>query len=167
MRESNQNDRDLINYLDTLGASLKKKEKLLISLIALTKKQEEILKQETFDTEKFDAIIEEKSSFIDEINLLDEGFDSIFSLIKEKIIPQAGAFKEYIIPMQEMIRRLTDKGVELETLERRNQLKLEYAIAKDKTKIKQFNISNGAAARYYSSMMNGPESSNVFVDKKK
>lgn len=160
-------DKEIINYLETLGASLKKKERLLVSLIALSKKQEDILKKEDFDTESFDKIMEEKASLIEEINLLDEGFEGIFALVRDRVMPEARAFKDYIKPMQDTIKSLTDKGVELEALERRNQLKLEYAIARDKTKIKQFNVNSGAVAKYYSSMMNGSEGSNVFVDKKK
>lgn len=158
---------EILNYLETLEASLKKKERLLVSLIDLTKKQEVILKQEAFDVEGFDEIMEEKAKLIEEINFLDEGFESIFAIVREAVVANPKMYEHILKPMQNSIRALVDKGVELETLERRNQLKVEYVIGRDKTKIKQFNVSSGAAAKYYSSMMKAEEGSNIFLDKKK
>lgn len=167
VKEGNMIEKDIKNYLETLGASLRKKEKLLVSLIAFTKEQEEILKHEEFDTDAFEAILEKKSSIIEEINFLDDGFESIFAAVKDKVIESPKKYEEILLPMQEMIKRLTERGVELEASERRNQLKLDYVLARDKSKIKQFNVNNGAVAKYYSNMMKGSEGSNLFLDKKK
>lgn len=144
-----------------------KKEKLLVSLIAFTKKQEEILKKDDFEAESFDRILEEKGRLIEEVNLLDEGFDSIFSIVKPSIMEEPSRYKESLLPMQDLIKRLTAKGVELETAERRNQLKMENVLKRDKTKIKKFHVNNEAAAKYYSSMMKTGENPNFFMDKKK
>lgn len=163
----NQIEKEVIHYLETLEASLRKKEGLLVSLIGLTKEQEEVLKQEEFDVDRFDRLMEKKASLIEEINLLDEGFESVFSSVKESVMKNPGNYREIIEGMQKKIKSLTDKGVELEAIERRNQLKLEYAISRDRTKIKQFHVNNGAAAKYYSNMMKGGESANLFLDKKK
>lgn len=160
-------EKEIKNYLETLEASLKKKEKLLVSLITLTKEQEEILKKEEFDADAFDVILEKKMSMIEEINFLDDGFESIFAMIKDRVMESPKQYEDFLRAIQELIKTLTEKGVEIEALERRNQLKLEYAISRDRSKIKQFNVSNGAVAKYYSNMMKGTEGSNVFLDKKK
>lgn len=160
-------ENEIINYLETLEASLRKKERLLVSLIELSKKQEEILKQDEFDVDGFDEIIEKKSDYIEEINFLDEGFEAVFTTIREIVVKKPKDYEKRLKPIQSMITILIEKGVELEVLERRNRLKMEYVIGRNKTKIKQFNVSSGAVAKYYSSMMQGDEGSNIFLDKKK
>lgn len=165
--KGNQIKKEVTHYLETLEASLRKKEGLLVSLIRLTKEQEEALKQEEFDVDLFDRLMEKKASLLEAINLLDDGFESIFSLVKENVLENPKEYKDIVQEMQKRIKSLTDKGVELEVIERRNQLKLEYAISKDRTKIKQFHVNNGAAAKYYSNMMKGGERANLFLDKKK
>lgn len=158
---------DIINYLETLEASLMKKERLLVSLIELTKEQESLLKKEDFDSEAFDEVMEKKGGFIEEISLLDEGFESIFSLIKKEVMENPRSFQRILEPMQAKIKSLIDKGVELGVAERRNQMMFETVLSKDRAKIKQFNMNSGAAAKYYSSMMKAGDSPNFFVDKKK
>lgn len=167
MKEDRLMENDIRSYLESLEASLIKKEKLLVSLIVLTKEQENLLKQEEFDPDAFDEILEEKGERIEEINLLDEGFESIFSIVKAQIMEEPNRYKEIFLKMQNLIKSLTAKGVELETTERRNQLKLETIISRDKTKIKTFHVNNEAAAKYYSSMMKAGENPNFFMDKKK
>lgn len=160
-------EREVLNYLGTLETSLKKKNRILTELIDLTESQEGILKEEEFDSDAFLGIVDKKTTLIDEVNKIDDGFDAVFKQIRDRVMSRPVLYKEEIINLQILIGELTEKGVELEVGERRNGLKLEQKLARDKAKIKQFKMSNEAVVKYYKNMNTGTENTTYFLDSKK
>ena len=58
--------------------SLEKKSKLLDQMIQQNSMQEGILKQEEFDMDAFDAAINKQSSYVEELDKLDQGFEAVY-----------------------------------------------------------------------------------------
>lgn len=158
---------EIFNYLELMKDSLVKKGKILTTILELTKEQEQLLGSEYFDDEAFDALITEKSILIEEINKLDEGFELTYKRIEDKIKAEPLHYRESIEKLQEIIRTLVDKGVEVETLERRNQIKFDMNISKSKKKIRSYNLNSNAVTKYYSNMSGNIGEGTYFVDKKK
>ena len=158
---------EIFNYLELMKDSLVKKEKILSDVLELTREQEKLLNLEDFDDEAFDAIITEKSILIEEINKLDEGFELIYKRIGDKIKEEPSYYRESIEKLQGFIRTLVDKGVEVETLERRNQIKFDMNISKSKDRIRNYNLNSNAVTKYYSNMSGNIGEGTYFVDKKK
>ena len=158
---------EIFNYLELMKDSLVKKGKILTTILELTKEQEQLLGSEYFDDEAFDALITEKSILIEEINKLDEGFELTYKRIEDKIKAKPSHYRESIEKLQEIIRTLVDKGVEVETLERRNQIKFDMNISKSKEKIRSYNLNSNAVTKYYSNMSGNIGEGTYFVDKKK
>ena len=158
---------EIFNYLELMKDSLVKKEKILSDVLELTREQEKLLNLEDFDDEAFDAIITEKSILIEEINKLDEGFELIYKRIGDKIKEEPSYYRESIEKLQGFIRTLVDKGVEVETLERRNQIKFDMNISKSKDRIRNYNLNSNAVTKYYSNMSGNIGEVTYFVDKKK
>ena len=158
---------EIFNYLELMRDSLVKKEKILSDVLELTREQEKLLNLEDFDDEAFDAIITEKSILIEEINKLDEGFELIYKRIEDQIKEEPSYYRESIEKLQGFIRTLVDKGVEVETLERRNQIKFDMNISKSKDRIRNYNLNSNAVTKYYSNMSGNIGEGTYFVDKKK
>lgn len=160
-------NKEILNYLELMKDSLVKKEKVLSSIAQLTKKQETLLGEEEFNNEAFDELIGQKSLLIDEINKLDEGFDLIYKRIAEKVKENPAIYRESIEKLQELIRLLVDKGIEIETAERRNQVKFDMKVSKSREKIKSYNLNSSAVTKYYSNMSGNTAESTYFLDQKK
>ena len=158
---------EIFNYLELMKDSLTKKEKILITILELTREQEKLLNSENFDDEAFDNLITEKSILIEKINKLDEGFELTYKRIEDKIKAEPSHYRESIEKLQELIRTLVDKGVEVETLERRNQIKFDMNISKSKDRIRSYNLNSNAVTKYYSNMSGNIGEGTYFVDKKK
>ncbi|MGP1612334.1 MAG: hypothetical protein ACTTG8_04520 [Catonella sp.] len=158
---------EILNYLELMTDSLVKKERVLSSILELTRMQETLLSEQDFDNEKFDELISEKSGLIEEINKLDEGFDFIYKRISDTVKGNPSVFKEKIEKLQELIRVLVDRGVEIETLERRNQIQFDIKVSKSKDRIRNYNLNSSAVTKYYSNMSGNTGESNYFLDKKK
>ena len=160
-------NKEIVNYLGLMKDSLVKKDKLLSEIIALTKEQGVLLGETEFDDEVFDKLIAKKSILISEINKLDEGFDLTYKRIADKVKENPAFYKEPIEELQNLIRTLVDKGVEVETAERRNQVKFDSQVSKSREKIRSYNLSSSAVTKYYSNMSGNTGESPYFLDQKK
>lgn len=155
------------NYLELMADSLVKKGRKLEEVLELTKAQETLLNMENVNEEDFDNLINKKSTLIEEINKLDEGFELIYNRVREMVKENPEAYRDKIEKLQNSIRILVDKGVEIEACERRNQIKFDLKLSKGKDKVRSYNLSSNAVAKYYSNMNGSVEETTYFVDKKK
>lgn len=160
-------DREIVNYLELMKDSLIKKDKVLSTVIELTKGQEILLGEAEFDAEAFDELINKKSLLIEEINKLDEGFELTYKRIADKVKENPAVYREGIEKLQELIRLLVDKGVEIETAERRNQVKFDMKVSKSRDKIRNYNLNSSAVTKYYSNMSGNTIENTYFMDQKK
>lgn len=160
-------NKEIVNYLEFMKDSLVKKDKILSELIALTKEQGVLLSEAELDDEGFNRLIVKKSSLIGEINKLDEGFDLIYKRIADKVKENPAFYKEPIEELQNLIRTLVDKGVEVETAERRNQVKFDSQVSKSREKIRSYNLNSSAVTKYYSNMSGNTGETPYFLDQKK
>ena len=156
-------NKEIVNYLGLMKDSLVKKDKLLSEIITLTKEQGVLLGETEFDDEVFDKLIAKKSILISEINKLDEGFDLTYKRIADKVKGSPADYREPIEELQNLIRTLVDKGVEIETAARRNQTKFDLQGTKSRDKIR----NSSAVTKYYSNMSGNTGESTYFLDQKK
>lgn len=160
-------DREIANYLELMKDSLIKKDKVLSAVIELTKGQETLLGEAEFDAEAFDELINKKTLLIEEINKLDEGFELTYKRIAEEVKENPTIYRESIEKLQELIRLLVDKGIEIETAERRNQVKFDMKVSKSRDKIRNYNLNSSAVTKYYSNMSGNTAENTYFMDQKK
>ena len=153
-------------YLSVLENSSIKKNDILDQLMKLTKEQEEIIKAENVDDERFDEIIDEKESLIQKIVELNAGFNQVYKRIQEELVVNKGHYGEEIQRLQKLILEITDKGVQLQVLEKRNKAKLELYFKNKRKDIRELKLGNDTVTNYYKNMNNQNQNSSYFFDKK-
>ena len=153
-------------YLSLLEDSLKKKNRLLDHLLKLTQEQEELIKEEDIEDDKFDKIIEEKEPLIEKVTELNIGFEQVYDRIKEELVSNKDKYHEEIQSLQRLIQELTDKGVRLQALEKRNKVNIELYLKDKRNDIKNFKLSNKTVSNYYKNMANQNQEASYFFDKK-
>lgn len=139
-------------YLQMLADSLKKKSKLLSSLIQESDHQAEIVKSEEVDWELFDASVQKKGELIDELNKLDDGFETMYQRIKSGLETERQKYKTQIQEMQKLIADVTEKSSKLMATEERNKVLVSNRFSEEKKKLKQQRMNSKAASSYYTSM---------------
>ncbi len=141
------------NYLNMLKDSLVKKERNLSSLIALSEKQGVIVREEKdVDWDEFNKVADEKSTLIEEILKLDEGFEMLYEHIKEGLEDNKEKYRDVIIEIKTLVKSVTEKSADLEALERRNKSAIETAFSNTRKEIRQSKLGQKAAADYYNKM---------------
>lgn len=171
-RENMSNIGDMDNnqskvYLSLLVKSLEKKSGILSELIELTQKQEQLIGNEQIEDEQFNSIINQKSELIKQVNELDNGFELLYQRIREELKTNPIDYKESIDRLKTLITDVTDKGVQLQVIERRNKDKIEKYLQIKRNNIKSFKVNSKTASSYYTNISSLGTDGSYFFDKKK
>lgn len=154
-------------YIQLLGEVLRKKAVILEQLTELTRQQDVLISAESFDEDGFDRIISEKEEHIETLAKLDEGFERIYDSVKTELTENKEKYKNQIDVLKELVTKVTNLGVSLQAMEKRNKSKLEVLFAQKRRAIKNSRISSQTAASYYKTMASQQEEQSYFYDKKK
>lgn len=154
-------------YIQVMIQSLNKKREVLEKIIEYTLEQELVLSESEVDLDRFGDLIDEKQKWIDQLNLLDTGFEKLFERVKEEIQLHRENYQVEIEEMQKLIKIITDQGIVLKTSELRNKVSFEQYSANKKKEIRAFKMSNTSVSKYYQNMADQHQGQSYFLDKKK
>ena len=153
--------------LDMLEESLQKKIAILEKIEEQNDKQRDVLSvPEEVDEEAFDATVEAKGRLIDEINSLDDGFQSLFDRVKEEIGDHKDEYADQIKRMQGLIQEITGRSASIEASEHRNKRLAEKYFSTAREQMNLSRNSSSAAFNYYQTMNNFKNIPPQFMDKK-
>ena len=119
------------------------------------------------DPDDFDACVEEKAKQIEQLELLDAGFQEVYDKIKADLQTNQQEYREEIAEMQEYIRRLTDKSATIQAQEARNKDLMTQKFASVRKQVKEVRKSQKVVNQYYKSMMKSGYVEPQFTDNKK
>lgn len=136
-------------YIDILIKSTKEKRTLLYDLYDLSLQQTEIIKEENVDWDKFTENVDQKDEIVDKINELDKGFETVYQRVREELASNKDKYINEITELKELIKTITEKSVDLQSLELRNKQMIENRFNETRKLIKQSKMGTQAAAEYY------------------
>lgn len=140
------------NYLHIMEESLQKKDALLDKITDVCERQEVLLKEDSFSLEEFDKLMETKGKLAEELNRLDDGFESLYEKIREQLQGDRQQYRNEIQHMQALIRSITDKSNHIQTMEERNRQGMEMQLRKERTRLQKNRQASAAAYNYYKNM---------------
>ncbi len=147
--------------------SLEKKTKLLDDMIRQNGVQEELLKEEDLDMDAFDEAINQQGFYIEELDKLDQGFETVYDRVREELLRDKARYRMEIIRMKELIQQITDKIVTLNAGNMRNKMLAENQFSRKRAAIGAGASRNKAARNYYNNMNRLNYVSPQFYDNKK
>lgn len=155
------------NYLRLMIESLEKKLSVLQKIKKQCEAQTEILKQEPFSFEAFDKTMDEKSNFIDELNRLDSGFETMYERVKEQLLSNKEMYRNEIAKLQSLIGQITDYSVSIQAEETRNRTAVDVQFKREQKRLSQNRSSSRIAQSYFTNMNKMNFVDPQFLDKKK
>ncbi len=135
-----------------LVESLEKKSRVLDEIIKENEAQELMFKQEELDVEALDASADRMGALAEKLELLDEGFESVYDRIREELIKNKAAYRAEIKRMQELIAEITEKVVGINAARMRNKLQAETQFKKSRQQIGKVSSKMKASQNYYNNM---------------
>lgn len=154
-------------YVEIMIQSLNKKLIVLDKIIEANAKQKVVLENENAPVEDFDQIVEEKAALIEQMQQLDSGFEKLFTRVEEELQTNKEAHAEEIRTMQNCIRRITDKSMEIQVQEARNKDLMIRKFAYVKDTARNMRTNSKVANQYYKNMMKLNYVDPQFMDNKK
>ena len=109
------------SYVAVIEDSLKKKVDILRQLQLLCQEQSDILDDENMTPEMFEENVDKKGKLIAKLEGLDAGFEQLYGRVKDEMTSNSEHYKERILRMQELIRDITDRSVQIQVMESRNK----------------------------------------------
>ncbi|MBR1523978.1 MAG: hypothetical protein IJ641_05940 [Lachnospiraceae bacterium] len=154
-------------YMSMLIESQERKLELLEKAIELDKEQETIITGEQPDMGALDANISAKGALIDELDRLDDGFESLYAKVREDFINNKDSHREEIHTLQELIKKITEKIAEVEALEARSKINFENFMKHRRNSLKDNKSAAKVANTYSVNMRKMNKIDAMFVDNKK
>lgn len=160
------------NYLQIMIDSLNKKERLLDEILERNKAQYDLIRDKQYedvDWTAFNLRVTEKDIAIDKIIEIDGGFEETYKLVKDEVAANKDKYRDKIVTLQEIIGRLSDKGVSIQTGEERNRQIIDNIFSKTRQEIRKQRTGLNAASTYYKTMSNSVvrAAENSILDEKK
>ena len=155
------------DYIRILKESLEKKVDVLERIIEKNAEQKDILSDQNSSPDELQNNLDEKGALIDEIDELDKGFEVVFEKVSKELQENRSAYRDEILEMQRLIRKITDLASEVEIEERENKLLAEQKFSYVRTQVQKVRKSQKAVSNYYHNMMKTNYEDPQFMDWKK
>lgn len=154
-------------YLEILVQSMKKKLDVLYEIQAMNEEQRILLMDDNLPPEDFEKNIQKKSELIDQLDLLDNGFDEVYQRVRVQLQENQSLYKEQIGLLQSLIRDVTAAGSQVQAQEQRNYDLAVNKFTSLKKQIREVKTSYKAVSQYYQNMMKLNFIDPQFMDNKK
>lgn len=154
-------------YIDIMIQSLEKKVQVLDEIIRLDDLQKKQLEEPDVPVEEFDKTVEDKATLIEQMENLDSGFDKLYTRVKEELGTNKEAYADKIRKMQELIRTITNKSMQIQAQEARNKDLMTQKFARVRRQGRDVRANSKATTEYYKSMMQINYVDPQFLDNKK
>ena len=156
------------DYLDLLEESLVKKSSILDKIEEFNLKQRDIFSVtgENPDFDGFDSYVEEKGRLINELNALDNGFETLYERVADTLKENKKDNAGRIARLQDLIREITDKSSSLQSQERTNRELMEDYFQNAREQIGKGRNSLNAAFNYFQAQRGVGGTESYYVDSK-
>ena len=153
--------------LDILEDSLNKKLGIMLRIQEENTKQNRILSNtDNVDPDAFDKTLDVKGGYIDELNAIDDGFETLFEQVKLEVGDHKELYHNQIERLQKLIRDITAAGSRIQTQEHDNKSLAEKYFSYEREKMTAGKKNSIAAFNYYQTMSKSKDIPPQFMDQK-
>jgi protoporphyrinogen oxidase len=153
--------------LQILQDSLEKKIDLLGAIEEKSKEQEAIIKKESFTFQEMDENMEGKSKLIEQLSVLDNGFETLYEKIRKELLENKDQYRVQIEEIQNLIVEVTARGASIEAIEARNKAAIEAYFSREKKELQKRKNVSSVARSYYQTAKQMNTIAPQFLDTKK
>lgn len=140
-------------YIRIMTESLEKKRDILGKVIELNKQQKFLLQDPNLSPEQFEENMQYKANLVDQLNLLDSGFEKLFNRVRDALNNNRDLYTSEIRRMQELIKDITALLNTVQTQEVRNREEVTRKFASVREQVKGVRNSQKVVNQYYQNMM--------------
>ena len=155
------------DYINIMTESLEKKSGILARIIELNRQQKLLLSDPDLLPEDFEKNVDSKSALVDQLNLLDSGFEKLFERVRDTLNAGKEQYAGEIARMQSLIKEITAQTNTIQAQEARNRKDAKLKFANVRSQVKGVRNSQKVVRQYYQNMMKQRNFSAQVIDNKK
>ena len=155
------------DYIHIMAESLEKKKAVLDRIIELNYQQKILLQDPNLLPEDFEQNMRFKSDLVEQLNLLDEGFEKLFERVRDALNKDREQYAEEIVQMQELTKGITEKTAQIQVQEARNREKAANKFSAVREQVRGVRNSQKVVKQYYDNMMSHRNMNAQMIDNKK
>lgn len=155
------------NYIHIMAESLEKKKAVLERIIELNHQQKFLLQDPNLSPEDFEQNMQFKSDLVEQLNLLDEGFEELYECVRDTLNKNREQYAEEIVQMQALIKVITEKSAHIQVQEVRNREKAASKFSAVREQVRGVRNSQKVVKQYYDNMMSHRNINAQMIDNKK
>lgn len=155
------------SYINIMLESLEKKRGILDRIIELNRQQKLLLQDPNLLPEDFEKNMDNKSGFVEQLNLLDDGFEELFERVRDNLNENKQQYADEIRKMQALIKDITEKTNTIQIQETRNREEADRKFADVREQVKGVRNSQKVVQQYYQNMMRHKNYAAQVIDNKK
>ncbi len=154
-------------YIQILIDGLMKKSTVLDAILEQNQEQSRLVSEDSFDADAFDATVDAKAKLIDQLNLMDDGFESVYERVREELLAHKEEYRSEIRTLQELVSEVTEKSVAIQTEEERNRKLVLSKLSVERKKLHETKANSKKVNDYYNNMKQINTIDAQFLDRKK
>lgn len=155
------------DYIRIMVESLEKKRDVLSQIIELNRQQKFLLQDPNLSPEEFEKNITYKGKLVEQLNLLDSGFEKLFARVRELLDANREQYAKEIQTMQSFIKDITAQTNTIQTQEIRNKEEATRKFSDVREQVKGVRNSQKVVKQYYQNMMSRRDTTPQVIDNKK
>lgn len=155
------------NYIQIMIESLEKKKAVLGQIIDLNRQQKILLQDENLEPEDFEKNLAYKSNLVDQINLLDNGFEELYEKVRVELQKNQAEYQTEIARMQSLIRDISAQTNTIQTQEQRGKIQVEQKFSDVRKQVRSVRSSQKVVQQYYQNMLHQHNADASVIDNKK
>lgn len=155
------------DYIRIMVESLEKKRDVLSQIIELNRQQKFLLQDPNLSPEEFEKNITYKGKLVEQLNLLDSGFEKLFARVRELLDANREQYAKEIQTMQSFIKEITAQTNTIQTQEIRNKEEATRKFSDVREQVKGVRNSQKVVKQYYQNMMSRRDTTPQVIDNKK
>lgn len=155
------------DYIRIMVESLEKKRDVLSQIIELNRQQKFLLQDPNLSPDEFEKNITYKGKLVEQLNLLDSGFEKLFARVRELLDANREQYAKEIQTMQSFIKDITAQTNTIQTQEIRNKEEATRKFSDVREQVKGVRNSQKVVKQYYQNMMSRRDTTPQVIDNKK
>lgn len=155
------------DYIKIMAESLEKKRDILGRIIEQNRQQKLLLSDPNLLPEDFEKNMDYKSKLVEQLNLLDSGFEKLFERVRETLNENKEQYAAEIGKMQSLIKEITAQTNTIQAQETRNRREADRKFAEVREQVKGVRNSQKVVRQYYQNMMGQKKFPAQVIDNKK
>lgn len=154
------------DYMQIMIESLEKKVQVLNQIVELNRQQKFLLQDPNLSPDDFEKNMQYKSNLVEQLNLLDDGFEEVYTRVRDSLNANKEQYATEIARMQELIKEISAlvNTVQIQEIKNKEEATGKFSLVRKQ--VRGVRNSQKVVKQYYDNMVGRRNTATQIIDDK-